>query len=232
MKKIILLFLVTCILKISIAQVEGVLVYQNDYDDKLGTGKVTTTIYESKSLVRLESTNVQTKSAFGPPSTKDQNVIIFDTDKLTETHLNADRKMAITTAFMVTITDERLKAIGTELTIQNLGQEKVGSYNCTHFVLVSSNPKYKTPPAKKDIWVTKDLGSGDIFYVGQYLYYPKGSSAAKKLMEAGADGVIVKWQIMDPVSKQPNICTLVSYQKKSLPASTFQSPPGYQAIQH
>ena len=58
-----------------------------------------------------------------------------------------------------------------------------------------------------------------------------GTSAAKRLTDAGADGVVVKWQIMDPISKKPNICTLISYQKKSLPASTFSPPSGYTVMQ-
>jgi hypothetical protein len=78
MKKIILLVVVTFLLKISFAQVEGILTYENVYYDQLGTGKVTTTIYESKSKAGIESTNAQTKSAIGAPSTKDQNIILFD----------------------------------------------------------------------------------------------------------------------------------------------------------
>jgi hypothetical protein len=230
MKKIILLLFVNLLLQQAFSQIaQGIFTYENVYDDQLGTGKVVTVFSESKSMFRVESTNAQTKSALGAPTTKEQNVLIFDMDKLTETHLNAERKTAVTMPFLVTATEERMKAVKGELTIQNLGQEMVGNYHCTHFVLTNSNSKYKT--IQKDVWITKDLGLGNFFYISPYLYYPKGSPPAQKMISAGADGVVVKWQIMDPVSKKPNICTLVSYQNKTLPATAFQVPAGYQTVQ-
>ena len=232
MKKIILLLCITCTLKTSFAQVEGILTYQNNYDDKIGTGQVTTTIYESKSKARIESINAQTKSAIGAPSTKSQNVILFDFDKSQETHLSAERNTAIVTGFTMTLMEQQMKSMGTDYVVQNLGAEKVGTYNCTHYVMTSSSSKYKNlPPGKKEFWITNDLGTANLFFVGQYLYYPIGCYAAKKLTDAGATGVVVKWQIMDPISKQPNICTLISFQKKSLPASTFSPPSGYTVMQ-
>ncbi len=231
MKKIILLLCITCAIKISFAQVEGVLVYENSYSNSLGTGKVTTTIYESKSQARVESINAETKSAIGSPSTQSQNVIIFDFDKSKETHLDAKRNTAYSTPFTITITDQQMKSLGTEITVKNLGKEKVRNYNCTHFAMITRYSKTKLPSSKRDIWITKDIGNGNVFYVGQYLYYPLGSSAAKKLTDASGDGVVVKWQIIDPVSKKPNVCTLLSYQKKSLPASTFLPPSGYRVVQ-
>jgi hypothetical protein len=232
MKKIILLIVITFLLKISFAQVEGILTYENVYDDQLGTGKVTTTIYVSKSKARVESTNAQTKSAIGAPSTKDQNVIIFDFDKSNETHLDAKRNMAYITPFTSTTMEQQMKSMGTDYIVQNLGAEKVGNYNCMHYTITTTSSKYKNMPhAQKDVWITNDLSGANLFYVGSYLYYPQGSSVAKKLADAGATGVVVKWQIMDPVSKKPNDCNLISYQKKSLPASTFSPPSGYQVMQ-
>ncbi|HSZ86816.1 MAG TPA: DUF4412 domain-containing protein [Puia sp.] len=235
MKKIILLLCVTCALKISFAQsqVEGVLTYQNVYDDNLGTGTVTTTIYESKGKARIESTNAQTKSAIDAPSTKDQNIILFDFTTQKETQLNAKMNTAITTGFTVVMMEQRMQAtIGTDYIVQNIGTEQVGTYNCTHFTITTTSSKYKNiPPAKKDVWITNDLGSGNIFYVGSYLYYPLGSSVAQKLTAAGAVGVVVKWQVMDPISKKPLVCNLISYQPKKIPAATFLPPSNYTAIQ-
>ena len=206
--------------------------YENIYDDQLGTGKVTTTIYESKSKARIESTNAQTKSAIGPPSTKDQNIIIFDFANQKETQLNAKMNTAVTTGFTIVMMEQRMQSMGTEYLVQNLGAEKVANYNCTHYMITTTSSKYKNmPPAKKDLWITNDLGSGNLFYVNSYLYYPVGSVGAKKLMDAGATGVVVKWEVMDPISKKPNVCNLISYSKKSLPVSTFAPPSGYQAIQ-
>jgi hypothetical protein len=235
MKKIILLLCITCAVKISPAQsqVEGILTYQNVYDDNLGTGTVTTTIYESKGKARIESTNAQTKSAIGAPSTKDQNIILFDFTSQKETQLNAKMNTAVTTGFTVVMMEQRVQStMGTDYVVQNLGTEQVGIYNCTHYTITTTSLKYKNvPPAKKDVWITNDLGSGNIFYVGAYLYYPLGSSVAQKLTATGAVGVVVKWQVMDPISKKLLICNLISYQQKKISAATFSPPPNYTAIQ-
>src|ERR1700691_6198626 len=119
MKKIALLICFASLLNLSFAQVDGILVYENNYADALGTGSVTTTFYHSKSKVRVESTNVQTKSALGAPSTKDQNVILFDFEKLTETHLDAKRNLASITGFATLLMEQQIKLNGTEITVQN-----------------------------------------------------------------------------------------------------------------
>ena len=157
------MFCIACTLKTSFAQVEGILTYENVYDDKLGLGKLPQ-LFTKQSKARIESTNAQTKSAFGAPSTKDQNVILFDFDKSNETHLDSKRNMAIVTAFTMSSMEQQMKAMGTEMTVQNLGAEKVGNYNCTHYVMTSSSSKYKNlPPGKKEFWITNDLGTTNLF---------------------------------------------------------------------
>ena len=232
MKKVVLILCVCSLLNIAFAQAQGIFIYENEYANDLGTGKVVTKIYVSNSIARIESSNTSTKSLYGTPGTKDQNVLLYDFDKLTETHMNAVRKTAVVTPFSANTTGEMMKKMGTEVTIQNLGQEKIGNYNCTHFVMTMTSTKYKTADSgsKKECWTTKDLGIGNIFYVGPYLYYPKGSLLAGKLSDAGAAGIVVRWQIMDPLSKSPNICNLVQYKAGQLPASTFAPPSDYQVI--
>jgi len=223
----------TSLLKTAFPQAQGIFIYEDDYSDALATGKVVTKIYESKSMARIESTNTATKSALGEPTTKDQDVILLDLDKLSETHLSAERKTAITTPFTTSYSEDLMKKMGTEVTIQNLGPEKIGNYNCTHFVIntVTKNKSlnYET---RKDIWTTKDLGTGNVYYVGHYLYYPKGSQIAGKLTQAGADGIVVRWQVLDPSTKKPNVCNLVRYQPGPVPASDFSAPSGYTAFRH
>ncbi|HCL84410.1 MAG TPA: hypothetical protein DIC22_10565, partial [Chitinophagaceae bacterium] len=97
MKKITMVLFLTSLLKTAFPQAQGIFIYEDDYSDALATGKVVTKIYESKSMARIESTNTATKSALGEPTTKDQDVILLDLDKLSETHLSAERKTAITT---------------------------------------------------------------------------------------------------------------------------------------
>jgi len=230
MKMITVLLGLSCITKFVFPQAQGTFIYESEYSSEIATGKVVTKIYESKSMARIESNNTSTKSSLGPPKSSDQNVILMNFDNSTETHLSVERKTAIITRFTVVITEESLKKIGTEVTIQKLGQEKVGNYSCTHFVIVSTNPKYKAYNSKKDIWVTKDLGIGNVYFVGSYLYYPKGSVVAQKLSDAGAEGIVVKWQVADPMGKQDHVCNLISYQGDQVPASMFAPPSGYQII--
>jgi hypothetical protein len=181
-------------------------------------------------MARIESNNTSTKSSLGAPKSENQNVILMNFDNSTETHLSKERKTAIITKFTVVMMEETLKKIGTEVSIQNLGQEKVGNYSCTHFVIVSTNPKQKGLNAKKDIWVTKDMGIGNVYFVGSYLNYPKGSVVAQKLSDAGADGIVVKWQVFDPLSKQDHVCNLISYQSGQVAGSMFSPPSDYQVI--
>ena len=231
MKKITLVLFLTSLLKTAFPQAQGIFIYEDDYSDPLATGKVVTKIYESKSMARIESTNTTTKSALGDPTSKEQDVILLDLDKLSETHLSAERKTAIITPFTTSSSEDLMKKLGTEVTIQNLGPEKIGNYNCTHFVITTTTKNnslnYDT---KKDIWTTKDLGIGNVYYVGHYLYYPKGSQIAGKLTDAGAGGIVVRWQVLDPTTKKPNVCNLVRYQAGPVPASEFSAPSGYMVI--
>jgi hypothetical protein len=232
MKKVELILCMCSLLNFAFAQAQGIFIYENEYTSELGTGKVVTKMYDSKSFARIESSNTSTKNPYGTPGTKDQNVLLYDFDKLTETHMNAVRKTAVITPFTAITTEEMMKKMGTEVTVQNMGQEKIGNYNCTHFVMTMTNTKNKTAnsESKKEFWITNDLGIGNIFYVGPYLYYPKGSLLAGKLSDAGAAGIVVRWQVMDPMTKKPSICNLVQYKAGQLPASTFAPPSDYQVI--
>lgn len=230
-----LIFLLICFFFQSPSgQFNGVLHYESDYDMGGSVGKVLTTIYESGSQVRVESTNINTKSPFGPPSTKDQDVILFDFDKQQETHLQTLTNHAIITPYEAVLMQQQkmLDAMGTTSTVENVGNEKVGDYSCTHFVMTTVNPKIKSAKygtSKKEIWVTKDLGSCHLWYVGAYLYYPEGTLFWKKFAEAGADGVVVKWQTGS--GELSTSCMLTSYENKPLRASFFTPPSNFTIIQ-
>ena len=78
------------------------------------------------------------------------------------------------------------------------------------------DPKSKTPNSgKKDFWITNDLGTSNILYVGVYLYYAQGGYLAKKLADAGATGVVIKWET------GATRCNLMTYEVKNLPAYYF-----------
>ncbi|HMG66716.1 MAG TPA: DUF4412 domain-containing protein [Chitinophagaceae bacterium] len=235
MKNLIFFLLIGVFLNPPVARFNGVLHYENDYDMGGATGKILTTIYEADSKLRVESENIQTKTPIGQPGTKEQDVLLFDIDKQQETHLHDKVKRAIVTPYEAVLIQEQkmMDSLGITVTVQNLGNEKLGNYNCTHFVMITANPKIKSTkagvtPGKKDIWITKDLGSCHVWYVGSYLYYPEGTYLQKKLADAGADGVVVKWQTGSGVML--STCTLVSYENKSLPSSDFKVPADYNTV--
>jgi hypothetical protein len=236
MKNILLFTFFSFFLNAPTGVFNGVLKYESDYDMAGQVGKVLTTIYENDSKGRIESTNILTKTSIGTPTTKDQNVILYDFSKQQETQLQALTSRAIVGPYLETLYRQSkqgesfLDAI--KVDVQNLGNEKVGEYNCTHFVVSKLNTKMKPSafnPAKTDLWVTQDLGSCRIWYVGSYLYYPEGSDTQKKLADAGVNGVVVKWHT--GTGSLQNSAMLMSYEKKNLPSSTFTPPSNFTVVQ-
>lgn len=225
MKKIMLLFLLALAFQKSPAQFSGVLHYENDYIDAwFGTkGKVLTTIYESGSSIRIEATD----TSFSKKDVTKQNALIIDINKGTETHLQEMFHRGI--VYSISNKEKQAQMMNdqthTVFNFENLGPEKIGKFNCTHFVMTKSYAKLKTlKPARYDIWITKDLGSCKVWYVGRYLYFFDGMDLYKKLAGIGADGVVVKWQETESAT---TTCMLTGYQQKNLPSSEFMPPSNY-----
>jgi Domain of unknown function (DUF4412) len=228
MKRILFCILFGCLLQKSFSQFTGILHYVNEYESGPYKGKVFTTIYESKSKARIESTNEQEKNGTADiPKPKEQDVILFDFEKQRKITLVTKMYMAVSMPLQPDPVEKMMESMGTTASIEKLGQEKIGNYNCTHFIMSTINPKSKTPNSgKKEFWITSDLGVSNIFYVGVYLYYPQGSYLQKKLADAGATGVVVKWQSGSAT------CNLVSYEKKNPAASSFEIPSNFTLSEH
>lgn len=218
-------FFLALIFQGSLAQFKGVLHYENDYVGQYfgSKGKVLTTIYESDPMIRIEANDTD----YTKKDVTKQNILLIDISKGTETHLVP----RIYRAIVYKRTDREAQAqmmndqTHTIFNFQNLGPEKIGNFDCTHFVMTKSYANLKTlPPARYDIWITGKLGSSDVWYVGRYLYLFKGMDLYKKLADAGADGVVVKWKETESSS---TTCILLSDEQKGLPASTFAVPANY-----
>ncbi len=210
------------------AQFGGVLHYENDYVDAwFGTkGKVLTDIYESGYLIRIEAMDTN----FTKKDVTKQNTLLIDINKGTETHLQESYRNG--TVFFISDKEKQAQMMNdqahTVFNFKDLGPEKIGNYNCTHFVMTKSYANLKTlKPARYDIWITKDLGSGNIWYVGRYLYFFAGMDLFKKLAGAGADGVVVKWQETESTS---TTCVLTGYQKEDLGSTIFTTPSNYTIV--
>jgi hypothetical protein len=227
MKKILFCLFVGCFLQKSLAQFTGILHYENNYESGLFKGKVVTTIYESKSRARIESINTQFSNGTADiPKPKEQDVLLFDFENQRKISLVSKMNMAASVPLQPDPVEKMMEAMGTTVTIEKIGPEKIGDYNCIHYSMNTVNPKSKkSNSGKKDFWITSDLGTSNILYVGIYIYYAQGGYLAKKLADAGATGVVIKWQTGSTT------CSLVNHEAKNLPASTFEVPSNYTLTQ-
>ncbi len=229
MKKITILFVLALVFQKLPAQFSGVLHYENDYVDQwFGTkGKVLTDIFESGSMIRIEAKDTN----FTKKDVTQQNTLLVDTAKGTETHLQKMYSRGI----VYSISDKEKQAqmmndqTHTIFNFENLGPEIIDTFNCTHFVMTKSYAKLKKlPPARYDIWITKDLGSSNICYVGRYLYLFGGMELFRKLAGVGAYGVVVKWMETESSS---TTCTLIGYlQANKFRSSIFTAPQDYSIV--
>jgi Domain of unknown function (DUF4412) len=104
-----------------------------------------------------------------------------------------------------------------DVSVQNMGSEKIGSFSCDHYILTIKG-------SKKDLWITKDLGTSGLYVGSEFLYYATGGLVYQKLASVGANGIVVK-------SQNGTLKTeLTNYEKKEIPAAMFQIPPGFQTI--
>jgi hypothetical protein len=210
MKRLTLVLLTIGFLQIARAQFEGVLYY-----DCTIKNKTLTTIYASKTKVLLESKIYPMKEgAADIGAGKEQDPLIFDFVANKATRLSPRHKEALTTE-MVAVTEDRIGKLKDEdISVEDLGTEKIGDYNCHHYGIKIKN-------RKSELWITKDLGTAMVCMVSQFDYYPSGTLLFTKLKAVDADGVVVR-------SKAGNVVVnLTNVQKKIVPPTYFEIPPGY-----
>jgi Domain of unknown function (DUF4412) len=213
MKRLTLVLLMIGFLQIARAQFEGVLYY-----DCTIKNKTLTTIYASKTKVLLESKTYPMKEgAADIGAGREQDPLLFDFGANKATRLSARHKEAVTED-MAPVTEDRIGKLKDEdVTVEDLGAEKVGEYNCHHYNIKIKNKK-------SELWITKDLGPFLLCMASQFDYYPSGSLLFTKLKAVDADGVVVK-------SKAGNvIVNLTNVQKKTVPPTYFEIPAGYSNV--
>ncbi len=210
MKRLTLALLTIGWLQIARAQFEGVLYY-----DCTIKNKTLTTIYASKTKVLLESKIYPMKEGAAEiDKGKEQDPLIFDFVANKTTRMSARHKESIT-GDLAPVTQDRIGNVKEEdVSVEDLGAEKIGDYNCHHYGIKIKN-------RKSELWVTKDLGVSLLCMLSQFDYYPSGTLLFTKLKAADADGVVVK-------SKAGNVVVnLTNVQKKVVPPSVFELPAGY-----
>jgi hypothetical protein len=175
-------------------------------------------------FVTIDSKNSPAKDPDNNLAEKDQNSLLFDFSKMEKTTLVHESNLASIMSF--TYLDQQnvhlMEKSGTSFTVEKVGTEKVGGFNCTHFIITTYlNGKPRTGQPKKNLWFTSDLGNSNVWFIGPYLYCLKDNYEQKKLADAGASGIVVKWEI------GPSSATLTDHQQNSVPSSVFDIPSGY-----
>ena len=110
--------------------------------------------------------------------------------------------------------EKNMKLSDADVSVENAGAEQIGKLNCQHFIV-------KVKGERRDLWITKDLGTSSILLGGPLVYYPPGSIVLSKIISAGGEGVVVKSQEGDQVTN------LTNYQTRTPPAYNFEIPAGY-----
>ncbi|MBM3162235.1 MAG: DUF4412 domain-containing protein [Chlorobi bacterium] len=191
---------------------EGVLTMKTTIPE---AGTTETRMFIAKEGVRMESTsNIRNMPAgmqtviVSPSKTPNLVYIVNEANK----------------TYTVIDTDEMKKEVAQEgysdfyknAKIENLGQETVNGYSCTH-VRVTNGENVS------DMWVSKDVLDYATFARMQSTREKDMPEFAKRMKDAGYDGFPVKM-----VQSPSNVTTeLVSVDKKGLDASLFEVPAGY-----
>jgi hypothetical protein len=214
MKKLILVFSLLVFLQAAYAQFEGILMY-----DCTIRNKTLTTVYVAKTKVLLESKIYPMKGGAADISAgKEQDDLLFDFDAHKVYRISSKHKAAVTGDMGPVTADRFDKVKNDDISVADKGEEKIGDYNCHHYVVKLKNKDV-------ELWITKDLGSTPLYMVSQFDYFPMGSALFNKLKTSGADGIVVRSKVDDVV------VNLTSVQRKTVPPSYFEVPGGYSKVQ-
>jgi hypothetical protein len=213
MKNIISSLLFVLLSNLCLAQFEGILHYEC-----ISKNQVLMSVYLTPGKARIEAKIVPFNNGIANVSAaKDQHIIIFDLVNKKEIKLIPDMKLATVSGFTEILMDSVANLTEKDISVQNLGSEKVGNFLCDHYMIMIK-------ASRKDLWVTKDLGISGLYVGSEFLYYANGGLVYQKLTAAGAAGLVVK-------SLNGKLTTeLKSYEKKVIPAAMFQIPSNYQII--
>jgi hypothetical protein len=104
-----------------------------------------------------------------------------------------------------------------DFTIEIIGNEKIGIYNCTH-------AKIKSKDNVMDVWMTKDIEGYKDFKNNSWISnQAKGMEKAFKSPEL--EGIVVRFK--DTSRKEGITMELIKFEKGNYPATMFQIPAGY-----
>ena len=219
----------TMIGQAAFAQFSGKLVYQLDRHNT----RLVMTYIQSGTNARVTAYDITLKNGVPDSSTiSPQDTILFDLAGATETHLQHHTGRAFKTkytgALYAAMMPNGIKgASQTALRAPDSGQV-VNGYHIAHYQLIEKSPM---GTGTRDIWITHDLGPAPTIWVlGSYLYYTPGFPSFTKLMNAGANGIVVQTQSSFTHQGLQYTMTLISVDKRRVAPHTFDVPSRYTQI--
>lgn len=104
-----------------------------------------------------------------------------------------------------------------DFTVEILGKEKVGSFNCTH-------AKVKSKDTEFEVWTTKDIADYKELYNSSFMQ-KQTKGANKSFMSGELEGMMVRMKNIN--NKEAFTMELMKFEKGSYPQSMFEIPAGY-----
>ena len=217
MKKLSLLAFLTTFFFQAFSQFQGSLTYE-----QVATNKVVTTYYQNGNMSRIDAKIYPIVNKVpDTANAKDQFPLIYDLTANREITLHTDAKIAITTLPNTQRTEQLMKFTSKDIIVTLVGAEKVGNYSCQHFRV-----NIKKSMRDMNIWITQDLGNANMIILPMFLYYEPGCIGMQVIVQAGGNGVVVK------ATSGPLTINLVGVTKRTPPNNLFQTPSGYQSVDH
>lgn len=219
MKKILLALGTLFVASLGLAQTEGVADYKLTGESMTGTGRM----YVSKAGYRVEWNMELSDSARRGRGPRDMKTTIVG--KLSEpdvVYMVNDESKTYSTFNTKEARDEAARS-REKYTVEKLGTETVAGFSCQNARLKS------TSGTEMEVCLTRDLSVPPGWLSAMNRPGGGGGGGWSALRDAGIEGLPVRWTTKPSRGAHggPVTMELTKFEKKSVPASTFEVPAGY-----
>ncbi len=213
----------------ALAQSEGVAEFKGTTE--AGPGKSITSagkVYITKTASRVEwemDTSGFRREKGAPKEEMPSTYRMITIQKLSEPDrvINIDdRRKTYTITDLKPLREEKPAAPQVTYTVKKLGRDSVGGVSCEKAVVTSSDGK------KAEICVTQEISRSSAWLAAQGRR-ERSNALLKALHDNGLEGFPIRWLIWNRASdpRPTTSLELVRFEKKPVPASLFEIPPGY-----
>lgn len=133
-----------------------------------------------------------------------------------------DRRKTYTITDLKPLREEKPPASQTTYTVKKLGRDSVGGVSCERAVVTSSDGR------KAEVCAANEISRSSAWLAMQSRR-ERSNALLKALHDNGLEGFPVSWRIWNKASdlRPATSLELVRFEKKPVPASLFEIPPGY-----